>query len=272
MPAVFLACEKAAGKDARDFLPFRKRSVAPIQGACIQRAPCRRTADAGWKRLSLLFAFVAGLASVLSPCTVPLVPLIPVGATVAGRGSILALLFALALTFGLVGGALVSAGVELGAASVRQPASILMIALGLLLIALALSDRARASMRRIWIVQLYPLAGVILALAWAPCVGPTLGAALGSAAAGRAVPQAIASMIVFALGAALSLLIIGIGLGRVFRSLLFRSERIARLGRLGTGAAFLVIGLMVTLGLDRRVEEAAIDAMPQWLIQASTRF
>jgi cytochrome c-type biogenesis protein len=222
--------------------------------------------------MTLFFAFMAGLASLLSPCTLPLVPLILVGANAADRRSTVALALALALTFGIVGGILVASGVELGAASIRRPASVLLMALGLCLIALVFADRPKGLMRSPWIVWFCLLAGVILALAWAPCVGPTLGAALGSAAAGRALPYAIASMSVFALGAAISLLIVGYGLGRVLGSLPLHSERMMWLGRFGTGAAFVLVGLMITLGLDRELEQIAVDLMPQWLIQASTRF
>src|SRR5262249_49507774 len=52
-------------------------------------------------------------------------------------------------------------------------------------------------------------AGVLLGAVWSPCVGPTLGAASLLAAQGRDLPQVALSMIVFGLGAALPLLIVG---------------------------------------------------------------
>src|SRR5262249_61945279 len=51
--------------------------------------------------------------------------------------------------------------------------------------------------------------GVLLGAVWTPCVGPTLGAASLLAAQGRDLPQVAASMLVFGIGAALPLLIIG---------------------------------------------------------------
>src|SRR5439155_24273306 len=52
--------------------------------------------------------------------------------------------------------------------------------------------------------------GVLLGAVWSPCVGPTLGAASLLAAQGRDLPQVAAIMLMFGIGAALPLLIIGL--------------------------------------------------------------
>jgi cytochrome c-type biogenesis protein len=65
--------------------------------------------------LALPLAFAAGVLTILSPCVLPLVPILAaVGRANDPRGP-LALAAGLALTFGVAGGALAAFGVEFGA-------------------------------------------------------------------------------------------------------------------------------------------------------------
>ena len=114
--------------------------------------------------------------------------------------------------------------------------------------------------------------GVLLGAVWSPCVGPTLGAASLLAAQGRDLPQVALSMLVFGLGAALPLLIIGL----LSREAMQRwRKQILALGQ-GIKAAFgvllIVIGILVLAGLDKRVETVLVNASPQWLTDLTTRF
>jgi cytochrome c biogenesis protein CcdA len=107
---------------------------------------------------------------------------------------------------------------------------------------------------------------------WSPCVGPTLGAASLLAAQGRDLPQVALSMLVFGLGAALPLLIIGL----LSREAMQRwRKQILAFGQ-GIKAAFgvllIVIGILVLAGLDKRVETVLVNASPQWLTDLTTRF
>ena len=77
-------------------------------------------------------------------------------------------------------------------------------------------------------------AGIVLAFAWAPCVGPTLGAAFALAASGGSLAAAMATMFVFALGAALALLAAGFGLGK-----LAGRRTVAPAGRASAGRRWL---------------------------------
>ena len=52
--------------------------------------------------------------------------------------------------------------------------------------------------------------GLLLGAVWSPCVGPTLGAASALAAEGRDLGQVGATMLVFGIGAALPLLLLGL--------------------------------------------------------------
>lgn len=230
--------------------------------------------------------FVAGLLTILNPCVLPLAPIIVAGARARDPLAPLALAAGLALTFGLFGGILASLGVELGdTGSGRVVLGVVMVAFGVVMLVPPLAHRVEMAMAPLgaWADRQsghWPAAGLvaqagigaILALAWAPCVGPTLGAALTLAAAGGSLAVAMATMAVFALGAATALLAAGYGLGRLAR----RGRRIAGLsagfGRALLGLAFALVGLGMVSGLDKTVEAALVEAMPDWLVGFATQF
>jgi cytochrome c-type biogenesis protein len=115
-------------------------------------------------------------------------------------------------------------------------------------------------------------AGVLLGAVWSPCVGPTLGAASLLAAQGRDLQQVALTMFVFGLGAAFPLL----ALGLVSRDIALRWRNRLMTASHGAkpvlGALFVVVGLFVLLGLDKKIETLLVDVSPQWLTDLTTRF
>ncbi len=237
----------------------------------------------GGPTLTLVLAFLAGVVSILSPCVLPLAPIVIAGAAAQDRRGPVALALGLALTFGIVGGFIASFGVELGAtAAVRSVAAAIMIAVGLIMLVPAFSlatERALAPLTR-WsdvLSRRLPAAGllgsfaagIVLAFAWAPCVGPTLGAAFALAASGGSLAAAMATMFVFALGAALSLLAAGFGLGKLARGR--RLAQPARFGRAALAIVLIAAGGAILTGLDRKFEAAMLQATPDWFVALTTR-
>ncbi len=229
---------------------------------------------------TLVLAFMAGALTIVSPCVLPLAPIVIAGGRAKDPRAPLALAAGLALTFGLTGGALASLGVVFGDSSwVRALSAGLMIALGLAMVIPALGIGAERVMapigglaaameRRLPNAGLWGQAGLgaVLAFAWAPCAGPTLGAAFALAASGGSVLAAMAIMTVFALGAALALLSAGYGLGRLAASGRQRAGHSGQIGRKALGIAFALIGAAILTGFDHQIEAAFIAAMPQWLV------
>jgi cytochrome c-type biogenesis protein len=234
---------------------------------------------------TLLLAFLAGVLTVLSPCVLPLAPVVIAGGRAKDPRGPLALAAGMALTFGLVGGSLATLGIEFGEAGyVRAASAAIMVVVGLAMVIPALSDRAERLLapasgladslaRRLPNAGLWGQAGagVVLALAWAPCVGPTLGAAFALAASGGSLVASMTVMTIFALGAATSLLAAGYGLGRLASGGRKLVGRTGRIGRSGLGLAFALVGTAILTGFDQKLETAFIDAMPDWLVTFATR-
>jgi cytochrome c biogenesis protein CcdA len=232
--------------------------------------------------LALPLAFAAGLLTILSPCILPLAPIVVAAAGADDPRGPFALALGLALTFAVVGGTLSAFGIEVGAvAGVRAASALVMVGVGLVLLLPWAADRLEASLSGLGAVsqrlsESLPrtglagnaAAGAVLALAWAPCAGPTLGAAFVLAADRGSLAAAMLTMFVYALGAAGALLAVGFGVSRVGGR---RSRAIlagAR-GRFALGLSLSLFGALVLTGFDHRVEAAMVDAMPQWLATAA---
>lgn len=114
--------------------------------------------------------------------------------------------------------------------------------------------------------------GAVLAIAWAPCVGPSLGAAISLAATGGSKAHVFAIMTVFALGAAASLLTAGFVLGRLTGSGRAAAGRTAQAGRTLLGVSFVLVGLAILTGYDKIVEAKIVEAMPDRLALFATQF
>jgi cytochrome c biogenesis protein CcdA len=114
--------------------------------------------------------------------------------------------------------------------------------------------------------------GLLLGAVWSPCVGPTLGAASLLASQGQDLPKVTLTMLVFGIGAGLPLVVLGL----LSRATLMRVRtNLMSAGKLGKGvlgAAFIVIGVAIVSGADKRIEAALVAASPQWLTDLTTSF
>src|SRR5215469_8963230 len=232
---------------------------------------------------AVALAFVAGVLTSLSPCVLPILPLV-LGAAVSERkyGAV-ALAAGLAASFVLVGLFVATIGYSIGLTTelFRQVAAALMVMLGAVLIFPPLQSRLALASGPIanWTDRHFGCergsqfwVGVLLGAVWSPCVGPTLGAASLLAAQGRELPQVAASMLVFGIGATLPLLIIGLlsreALQRWRKQALSASHAI----KAALGVLLLLIGALILAGFDKHLETALVNASPQWLTDLTTRF
>lgn len=230
-------------------------------------------------------ALAAGALSILSPCVLPLLPIILGTAVAEHRLGPAALALGLALSFTAIGLFVATIGFAIGldGGVFRLVGAGLMAALGIVLIAPALQTQLAVAggplgdwaQRRFgtvdgkgWTGQFF--VGLLLGAVWSPCVGPTLGAASVLAAQGRDLPQVALTMALFGLGAALPLLLLG---------MLSRSAMMALRGRLMTagkrakqalGALLLGAALFIATGTDKAVETWLVDVSPAWLTALTT--
>jgi cytochrome c biogenesis protein CcdA len=116
------------------------------------------------------------------------------------------------------------------------------------------------------------LVGLLLGVVWSPCVGPTLGAATTLASQGKGLGQIGLLMLLFGLGAAAPLVLLGF-LSRA--SLMKVRGRLLNAGKVGKqllGIVMLVLGVFIVTGVDKPVEAWILDRTPNWLTTVTTKF
>lgn len=236
---------------------------------------------------NLAFGFLAGLLSTLSPCVLPLLPVLLGGAMQQHRLAPLALAAGLATSFTAVGLFVATLGFAAGIDSqtIRVVAASAMAVFGavllvprlqlaLITVAGPLTGGANTLLGRVSGDGLGGqfLLGSLLGAVWSPCAGPTLGAAIGLAAQTGTAAEAGAVMLVFSLGAVAPML--GLAYGSR-HALVARRDRLARMAKWGKplmGAILLAVGLAIVAGLDKALETQLTAAMPAWLVDLTTRF
>jgi cytochrome c-type biogenesis protein len=236
---------------------------------------------------SVVLAFVAGLLSILSPCVLPILPVVLGAAASERRWGPVALVTGLTLSFIVLGLFVSTVGYSIGfnADLFRSVAAALIIIFGAVLVfpdvqsrfAMASGPVANWTDQHLGTLNRKGLSGqfwigALLGAVWSPCVGPTLGAASLLAAQGRDLAQVAFTMFAFGVGAALPLLTLGI-FSREF-ALRWRQQLLsAGYGvKMALGLLLVAIGALVLSGFDKTVETALVNASPQWLTDVTTRF
>jgi cytochrome c biogenesis protein CcdA len=235
--------------------------------------------------IALAAALGAGVLTVLSPCVLPILPIVFGAAADRSRLGPLALALGLAASFTAAGLFLATVGFSLGVDETlfHRIAGVLAVALGLVLLVPRLQLALEAGLGPFSSWTSGRIAGfgasgaagqaglgLVLGAVWSPCVGPTLGAASVLASQGKDLPTVASTMAVFGLGAAAPLLLIG----SASRAALLRWRGgLAAVGRVGKplfGAFMLAAGVLALTGADRAVEAILIQASPGWLTRLTT--
>ncbi len=227
----------------------------------------------------------AGSLSTLSPCVLPLVPILLGSAVMAHRFGAFALAAGLALSFTSVGIFFASLGVSLGLDQevLRNIAAAMLLMFGVILLSSYLQERfagATSSLSGVGQtllskVTLNGLAGqfilgLLLGVVWSPCVGPTLGAAIGLASQGQNLAQVSVVMALFGIGAGLPLVVLGLLSRQAMAKMRGSLMTAGKYGKQILGGVMLVLGILILTGADKAFETWVLDVAPQWLVTLTT--
>lgn len=228
--------------------------------------------------LSVGIAFLAGLASFLSPCVLPLVPIylaqlvgqsvyqapnshtpMTRDANVSTMGTTRLTTFAHAAVFVL---GFTVAFVALGASAstlgsillqhfafLRQAGGVLLIVIGLYLTGL-LKIPLLYQQRRFSFLPSRPgylaslLIGIIFAIAWSPCVGPILSSILVLAASTATLQKGVLLLLVYSFGLGIPFLLLGLGLNQFSRVLKWLKPHLNKIEIL-TGIMMVILGIVI---------------------------
>jgi len=234
--------------------------------------------------MDLIFAYLAGLLTLINPCVLPVLPIVLASSLHRDRRAPLALAAGMSVSFVALGLGVTALGPALGLSSdsVARAAALMMVGFGLVMLVPVLSGgfstatagiaaRADAQIDATLEAGLGGqfLSGALLGAVWSPCIGPTLGAAIALASTGESLGRAGAIMVGFALG--VSTLILGLAYGaqsaiqrrqNLLRSLAARAKPVM-------GVTFVAVGLALWFGLHHVIEGWLVQTLPAWLIDFS---
>lgn len=233
------------------------------------------------------FAFIAGVLSTLSPCVLPLLPIVLGAALSQHRLGPVALAAGLATSFVAIGVfvATIGFGIGLDAQWFRIVAALLMIGFGVVLLTPRLQVQLAGAGAPVsnWAQDTFGgfdksglsgqfALGLLLGAVWSPCVGPTLGAASVLAAQGESLGQVTLTMALFGIGAALPLVLLGLVSRETMLKLRGRLSQAGSGGKVVLGILLIAAGVFVASGFDKTLEAQLVAASPAWLTRLTTQF
>jgi cytochrome c-type biogenesis protein len=236
---------------------------------------------------ALALALLAGVLSTLSPCVLPLLPIVLGAALTEHRFGPVALSLGVAVSYVAVGLFVATVGFAIGLDQdiLRNVAAALLIVIGAVLLLPKLQGQLAVAagpfgnwaqnqaggMSTRGLTGQFAL-GLLLGVVWSPCVGPTLGAASVLAAQGKDLGHVAVTMIAFGIGAAAPLIVLGLLSREVLMHWRDRLLKAGKSGKYALGALLLLLGVLIVSGLDKKLETVLVDASPAWLTRLTTQF
>jgi cytochrome c biogenesis protein CcdA/thiol-disulfide isomerase/thioredoxin len=228
--------------------------------------------------LLILFGFVAGAATALSPCVLPVLPIALSAGATGGRRRPLGVVAGLALSFTFATVALVYLISALGLPGdlLRKLAIAVLIAFGLTLMVPPLAARVEA-----WGSRLAGRAGaprgggdgfwsgtaigLSLGLVYAPCAGPILAGVITVSASQSFNGGRLAVALAYGIGSAVVLYLLMLGGRRVAAPLARRGTGL----QIAMGAVMVVVALAMWRNYDIRFQNTIAADLPSFLVNPS---
>jgi cytochrome c biogenesis protein CcdA/thiol-disulfide isomerase/thioredoxin len=224
----------------------------------------------------MLFALLAGAATALSPCVLPVLPAVLGAGVTGGRRRPLGVVTGLVLAFTFATIALVYVIDALGLPDdlVRTLAIVTLFAFGITLLIPGLGDRIEAFGSRIapgparvggdgFASGL--LLGASLGLVYTPCAGPILAGVITVSAAQDFTAGKLAVALAYAVGSGAVLYALMLG----GRRLVDRIKPARAWVQAGTGAVMVLVALAMTADLDLKFQNAIAGDLPAFLVNPS---
>ena len=225
--------------------------------------------------LLLAFAFLAGAATAITPCVLPVLPALLSASGTGGRRRPIGIVTGLTLThvITIVGIASVVDGVGVGDGTLRTVSIVVLALFGVTLLVPAAAHWLQ--LRLGFLQRLAPRGdadgfwsglpvGGALGFVYAPCAGPILAAVISVSASSGTTAKIVAVAIAYGLGSAVVLLGLALGGRRVI-------DRVRRRGRggglqRGFGAVMVLTAVLMFTSVDLRFQEALADHFPAFLV------
>ena len=234
--------------------------------------------------MEFVFAYGAGLLTLINPCVLPVLPVVLASSLQAGRHGPVALAAGMSVSFVSLGLGVSVLGRSFGLTpdTVSDIGAVVMVLFGLILLiprfsavfataAAGLSNQANTRMDMLDRSETSGqfLGGVLLGAVWSPCIGPTLGGAISLASQGERIIHSGLIMACFALGVSTVILALGYGTRSVLQRRQAWLRSVAGSARPILGLVFIALGVAILLRAHHILEYHALRLLPEWLIDLS---
>lgn len=223
----------------------------------------------------LIFAFIAGVVTVLSPCILPILPLVLSGSVGQGKARPLGVVAGFIASFSfftLTLSTLVKA-TGIPSDALRNVAVVMIVLLGLSMILpqtqvfleILLSKLSGLAPKQTNRSGFFGgvILGLTLGLVWAPCVGPILAAVITLAATSSITLTSVMITISYAIGTALPMLAITYGGRQLLQRNPVLLKHAADLQR-GFGVVMIIVGIGLFFQVDRTFQALILQKFPQY--------
>jgi cytochrome c biogenesis protein CcdA/thiol-disulfide isomerase/thioredoxin len=214
--------------------------------------------------LLMLFAFIAGAGTAITPCVLPVLPALLSASGVGGRRRPIGIIIGLAITFTITILALASIakGVGLGAGAARTIAVLVLIGFGFVMLIPELAQRVQAPLSRL--AKFGPKTrgdgfwsgigvGAALGFVCAPCAGPILAAVISVSETGNTSAKSVAVAISYVLGLCAVLLLYSVAGRRAIGWI--RSRVGGHVVERVLGVVLIATGLVIATNVDVTFED-----------------
>ena len=224
--------------------------------------------------LNIFLEYIAGFVSIISPCVLPLLPIIIVSSLNTHKKGPILLAMGLVMSFTATGLFVATIGLSLGLDQfiLQKISATILIIFGLIMLSSSLYQKfssatsnkmstfnSKISMMNFDSLKGQFTLGLLLGLVWTPCVGPTLGSAISLATQGQDVTYAGFVMFSFALGVVTPVVLMSLlsqsAMHKVKNAAMKKSDIIKKV----LGLLFIVLGLLLLTDTMSVIENFVIN-------------
>lgn len=226
---------------------------------------------------SFPLAFLAGILTAVSPCVIPVLPIILGSTLKRNRLYPFLMVLGMALSFSLLGMVFGSFGsfIGVGKRTLETVATLLIFLMGLVIVIRPLSTLFSRWMGQLLsfnmpvsrpsesLFQAFAVGGT-LGVIWAPCAGPILASILVLAAASKNVMTSFLLLFTYAVGASIPMLLIAYGGQKALSGRRFIQQH-AETIRYVFGWILIVAAILLYFGVFKRFQALVVPYFPDFI-------
>lgn len=223
--------------------------------------------------LLIIFAFLSGIITILSPCILPILPIVLSG-SLGGKRKPVGVVTGFIVSFSFFT-LLLSSIVQLlniSPQTMRMVAVAIIVSFGIVLVVPKIQLQFEMFVSRFIKVKNQKqksgfgggfLVGTSLGIIWTPCVGPIMASVISLAVSQQVDGGAIVIIIAYSLGTSIPMFGIMIGSRNLLNKFPALTNNVGKIQRI-FGVVMIVVGISIAFGVDRKFQTFILETFPNY--------